>query len=98
MNYIAPLTIATNADIWAQTPREQGVRHRARMRGQLPQVAIAHPLQERPVGNPPGRPAKNMAALLAAALNERGPSPRTGSAGRSPSARRSSLNWSTNQR
>ena len=38
-------------------------------------------------GNPRGRPVNNTAALLAAALNEmaRGrPSPRTGSAGRSP--------------
>jgi hypothetical protein len=38
-------------------------------------------------GNPRGRPMNNTAALLAAALNEmaRGrPSPRTGSAGRSP--------------
>ena len=38
-------------------------------------------------GNPRGRPVNNTAALLAAALNEmarRRPSPRTGSAGRSP--------------
>jgi hypothetical protein len=54
--------------------------------------------QEGPVRQPRGRPVNNTAALLAAALNEmaRGrPSPRTGSAGRSPSARRSSLSWST---
>ena len=41
-------------------------------------------------GNPRGRPVNNTAALLAAALNEmaRGrPSPRTGSAGRSPRRR-----------
>ena len=39
-------------------------------------------------GNPRGRPAKNLAALLAAALNEKVTVPRTANAGRSPSARR----------
>jgi hypothetical protein len=51
-------------------PRGQDVRDRARIRSELPPAAIAHPLQEGPVWRPRGRPAKNIAALLAAALNE----------------------------
>ena len=42
-----------------------------RIRGELPQAARAHPLQKGQSGNPRGRPAKNLAALLAAALNEK---------------------------
>jgi hypothetical protein len=48
-------------------------------------------------GNPRGRPAKNLAALLAAALNEKVTVTETANAGRSPSARRSSPSWSTNR-
>jgi hypothetical protein len=52
-------------------PREHDVRDRTRIRGELPQTARSHPLQEGPIGNPRGRPPKNLPALLAAALNEK---------------------------
>jgi hypothetical protein len=57
------------------------------MRSELRQPPLNTRFKTGQSGNPRGRPVNNTAALLAAALNEmaRGrPSPRTGSAGRSP--------------
>jgi hypothetical protein len=53
-----------------ELPIGQDVRDRARIRSELPPAAIAHPLQEGPVWQPPRSPRENIAALLAAALNE----------------------------
>ena len=47
------------------------------MRGQLTASCHCTPASRKAVGNPPGRPKKNMAALVAVALNETGPTPRT---------------------
>jgi len=47
-------------------------------------------------GNPRGRPKKNLPALLVAALNEPVFVTINGERARSPSAKRSSLSWSTN--
>jgi hypothetical protein len=70
------------------------------MRSELPPAAIEHAFKKGQSGNTRGRPVNNTAALLAAALNEmaRGrPSPRTGSAGRSPKRKAVIANWSTNR-
>ena len=49
-------------------------------------------------GNPGGRSAKSLPALLAAALNETVVVTIGGRRAKSPSARRSSRRWSTNRR
>jgi hypothetical protein len=51
--------------------RGQDVRDRTRIRGELPPAAITHPLQEGPVRQPARSARENLAALLAAALNEK---------------------------
>jgi hypothetical protein len=63
----------------SETERECGANYR--------QLPLNTRFKKGQSGNPRGRPMNNTAALVAAALNEmaRGrPSPRTGSAGRSP--------------
>jgi hypothetical protein len=50
--------------------RRPHVRDEARIRGQLPQAAATHPLQEGPIRQPRGRPEKALPGLQVAALNE----------------------------
>jgi hypothetical protein len=55
------------------SPKEQRkthVRNQAQIRGQLPQAAIAHPLQEGPVRQPARSAHEKPAGALVAALNE----------------------------
>ena len=70
-SFIAILIIVPNARIWAETPPGQDTATKRQYAANYRKPPIRTRFKKGQSGNARGRPAKNLAALLAAALNEK---------------------------